>query len=414
MRDESRRLERQIELLKADRSISTENRDAISAFLDECAAEGLSAARQVKYVYMLRTIVKCFAPSGFRLTSATENELKSTVAQVNRSAYTEATKSDYKKAIKKYYKVLNGRVPPAKTRFIRTAISKPTRVTRADLLTQEELARVVSSFRNIRDKAFFGVLHESAVRPCELLDCAIEDAEFTEDGDFISVRGVKKTPDRRNLLVTSGILLREWIRSHPAGGDPHHPKDPKAPLWVKLEQTACRNCGVSAHSHRSKGCNLYEPRPIERATYAAMHRALKRACARAEIKRPRDHMYTFRHTRITEASQFMSNQQLCKFSGWQPSSGQFEVYVHLTDDDVSSAIRAHYGMQAKPERTKVICRTCGAENPSHATECRRCLRPLSLEAATHLDSFREAVKLVAELHERGELNKAIRQIMRRA
>jgi len=407
MKEQHRILERRIAFVKGDKALSEENRRAILEFIDECAAEGLGPARQVKYLFILRTIAVRLTPVGFLLRSATEKELKQLVATVNRSSYAESTQVDFKKAIKKYYKVLNGRRNPEKTRFIKTSMSKPSQVTRADIFTTEEIDRIVSQCRNIRDKAFFSVMHETAVRPAELLDCSIGDAEFTDDGDFIAVRGIKKTPDRRNMLVSSGQLLREWIRFHPAGGDPHQPRDPSAPLWVKLEQTACKNCGVSAYHHRRKGCDAYDPIEIEPVSYDSMRKAIRRACTQAAIKNRKNRMYSLRHSRITEVSQFMSNQQLCRFAGWRPSSGQFEVYVHLTDNDVNSSIREHYGLGARAEATAVTCRICGARNPATSKECRNCLRPMSLKAQSKLEELSAAVKVVAELRENGDLEKVL-------
>ena len=411
MEEQSRMLERRLAFIKDDEALSNENRDAILDFIDECAAEGLGPARQVKYISMLRSIAVRFTPKGFLLTKATEKELKQLVATINRSSsHAEATKVDFKKAIKKYYKVLNGRRSPEKTLFIKTSMSKPSQVTREDIFTAEEVDRIISQCRNIRDKAFFSVMHETAFRPAELLDCSIADVELTDDGDYIAVRGIKKTPDRRNMLVSSGHLLREWIRFHPAGGDPHHPIDPSAPLWIKLEQTSCKNCGVSMQQHRKRGCGAYDPVEIEQISYASVAKAIRRACVQAEIKNRKNTMYSLRHSRITEVAQFMSNQQLCRFAGWRPSSGQFEVYVHLTDNDVNSSIREHYGLERSTEAALINCRMCGARNPADSSECRKCLRPLSLKAQTEIEDLSEAVTIVAELREKGNLERALEMI----
>jgi len=401
-------LELRIAHLRTDKALASKNREAILEFVDECAAEGLGPARQRKYVFILRTIAVRFTTGGFLLKSATEEELKQLVAAINRSSYSEATKVDFKKAIKKYYKVQNGRRDPEKTRFIRTAMSKPTQVTRADIFTEDEIQRVIAQFRNLRDRAFFAVMHESAARPAELLGCSIGDAEFRDDGDFIALRGIKGTPDRRNQLVSSGLLLREWIKCHPAGGNPLRPRDPAAPLWTKMEQTSCKNCGVPAQQHKKRGCESYQPLEIEQAEYAGMRKAFRRACAQAEIQNRRDRMYSLRHSRITEVSQFMSNQQLCRFSGWRPSSGQFEVYVHLTDGDVNSAIRAHYDLGMTSGAENVVCSICGARNLATAGECRNCLRPLTLKSVAKLEKLSEAVRVVAELQEKGQLERMLR------
>ncbi len=397
------KLETAIQSLRSNQSLSRANRDTILDFLNECAAEGLSPARQVKYLYTLKTIVTKLSPEGFSLKSATEAQLKEVVANINRSSYSEYTKVDFKKAMKKLYKVMNHGSLPKKAAFIRTGLKKVTPVTRQDLFTPEEVRAVVSHLRNIRDKAFVMILYETGARPGELLACKISDVMFNDQGDFIFLKGLKGTPDRTNQLVESGFLLREWLRFHPCGGDPYNPKDPSAPLWVKLEQTSCKNCGASSQFHRYRGCSNFEPMEVERAYYDNLRMNFKRACYRAGIKKDRLRLYSLRHSRITEVSQFMSNQQLCKFAGWKPGSSQFEVYVHLSNDDVNLAIRKHYNIGNSKENEFIACPICGQKNPSNSLECRNCKRPLSLESATKLDNLSEAVRVIAELKEEGKL-----------
>jgi len=398
-------LRRRIERLRHESDLSDPNRNAILSFLDECAAEGLSVARQMRYIYLLRTIAVRMAPSGFSFPDATETDLKQVVAAIHRSTtYAEATKADFKKAIKKYYKVLYGGTPPEMIAFIRATLKKATPVTREDIFSPEEVRSIISRLRNIRDKAFIMVLYEAGARPSELLGCKISDVTFNEDGDFIFLQGIKGTPDRTNQLIEAGTLLREWLRYHPCGGDPHDPREPSAPLWVKLEQTRCRKCGVPSQFHEQNGCEAYEPLEVEELRYDCIRLNFKAACRKAELKKKRLRMYSLRHSRITEVSKFMSNQQLCKFAGWKPGSGQFEVYVHLSNDDVNHAIREHYGMDSGTSEKYEDCPICGQRNPAGSLECRRCKRPLGLKSSTKVDEIRQAVSFIAELKEQGKLD----------
>ena len=396
-------LRKRIEQLKVDSDLSIDNRRAILVFLDECAAEGLSTVRQLKHISMLRTVVLRFSPAGFSLRNAAETDLKHVVAAINRSDLAEPTKVDLKGCLKKFYKVANDGVPPEKIRFIRATLSKPTAVTRDDLFSPEDVRALISEMRNVRDKAFTLVLYESGARPGELLACRISDVQFKEEGDFISLQGLKGTPDRTNQLVESGLLLREWIRSHPCGGDPLRPADPTAPLWVKLEQTSCANCGVASQFHAIRGCSEYRPRDVERARYDGIRMSFRRACARANIKKRRLRMYSLRHSRITEMSQFLSNQQLCKFAGWRPGSGQFEVYVHLTNEDVNEAIRKRFRLGGEAVDQQVSCPICGHANSKGALECHLCKRPLNLESATRKRNLQNALEVLGQLQEQGTL-----------
>ena len=123
-----------------DSDLARENVDAITEFIDHCAAEGLSEVRQRRLISALKSVVLNFAPEGFQLQGASESELKQVIASLNRSEYTESTKHTMRSAVKKFYKVENGgQEHPDKVDFFtvsnRTA---PTTVGREDLFTEVE------------------------------------------------------------------------------------------------------------------------------------------------------------------------------------------------------------------------------------------------------------------------------------
>lgn len=119
-------------------------------------------------------------------------------------------------------------------------------------------------------------------------------------------------------------------------------------------------------------------------------------------------MYNLRHTRITEVSRFLSQMELCKFAGWRLGSGQFQVYVHLTSEDVNQAISQHYGLGVQAEKEPLICKVCGQKNEFERSECLRCRRPLSLEATYKTDQVKDALKVLADLQETGKLNELMK------
>ena len=59
--------------------LSRENVDAIARFIDHCAAEGLSEARQQRHAQSLKSLLKKFAPDDFQLVDASESELKTVI-----------------------------------------------------------------------------------------------------------------------------------------------------------------------------------------------------------------------------------------------------------------------------------------------------------------------------------------------
>lgn len=378
---------------------------AITDFVNHCAAEGISDVRQHRLASALKSILVNIAPDGFCLPDASEQELKQVIASLNRSDYKKSTKHTFKCAVKKFYKVENGgHEEPEKTKFFSVGSGANTTVTREDLFTDDELQRLFLGFNNTRDRALTMVFYESAARPGEILSRNIADFTSTADGDFIHLTGLKDTPDRTNQLVRSGRTVREWLAQHPLGGEISDIEDPSAPLWVKTEQQQCLHCGAIPHRHDDT-CD-YEPDQRDRLTYGAYYRRFQQACDRAEIPENKRRPYNLRHTRLTEVATFMGYEQLNKFSGWVPGSSRAKVYVHLTNDDVNKAIRDQYGLATgQDEQKPVECPFCSAMNqPGHA-ECRTCGRPLSLKQQVEHEKELTTLERLKELEEKGVMDK---------
>jgi len=397
-------ISRTIQNLK-ESSLHPENKQAIQDFINHCAAEGLSESRQVRHAQSLKTLLKKYGPEGFKLRGASEEELKTVMAGLNRSGYAEATKRTMRGTVKKFYKIENGGSEhPDKVNFISLKKKKATRVTREDLFTQNERDRLFNSFSSLRDRAFTMVLYESAARPGELLARNIADFTSNEKGDFIFLEGSKGTPDRTNQLVRAGRTVREWLAQHPRGGELGNIKDRSAPLWVKKEQQACKNCGETPQTH-GEDCN-YNPDIADRMNYDGFLRRFKDACRKAEIPENKRRPYNLRHTRLTEVATFMGYEQLNKFAGWKPGSDRAKVYVHLNNDDVNQAIRDEYGLENDGDEDEGIdCPLCGTENQSSHSECRNCGRPLSLKEKTKKKEKQRVIERLADLEEKGVLEK---------
>jgi integrase len=379
---------------------------AITAFVNHCAAEGLSEVRQARLASALKNLVLKFAPDDFRLRDASESDLKPVIASLNRCDYTDATKHTMRSAVKKFYKVENGgHEQPAKTKFFAVGSGSNTAtVSREDLFTDDELHRLFRCLHSTRDRALVKVMYEAAARPGEALALAIADFTANGDGDFIYLEGLKDTPDRTNQLVRAGRTLREWLVQHPLGGELGAIDDPSAPLWVKTEQQRCSHCDRIPHNH-GDGCE-YEPDLADPVTYAGFYRRFKEACDNADIPENKRRPYNLRHTRLTEVATFMGYEQLNKFAGWKPGSDRAKVYVHLTNDDVNQAIRDEYGLETEDDQDRMVpCPFCSAENQSDHTECRQCGRPLGLEQESTKEEKMDVLERLRELEEKGVLEK---------
>lgn len=396
-------VERTLGLLEEE--VKPANAQAIRDFVNHAAAEGISEVQQDRQVQSFKMLLTKFAPDGFELRGASEQELKTIMARLNRSDYAGATKHKIKGAVKKFYRVENGGQHPDKVDFFKVTRKKASPVTRDELFTSEELKRLFRSFNSTRDRALVMMLYESAARPGELLSRNIGDFTSNDKGDFIYIEGSKGTPDRTNQLVRAGRPVREWLAQHPHGGEVGAIDDPSAPLWVKAEQQSCTHCGKIPHNHNDKKCS-YEPDTADRLTYASFYHRFKNACEQAEIPENKNRPYNLRHTRLTEVATFMGYEQLNKFAGWKPGSDRAKVYVHLNNDDVNQAIRDEYGIaNDSKEDQEIECPFCSTTNQSGHSECRNCGRPLSLEQQADQEEKQNVLERLAELEDKGVLDK---------
>jgi len=396
-------VQRSLHNLKPD--VHPDNYQAIRKFIDHQAAEGISETQQSRQISSFKAILTNCAPDGFRLPGATEAELKELLARLNRSDYAEASKHKHRSTIKKFYKVENGgREHPEKVQFFTVTRKKPTTVTREDLFTDDELTRLYQAFSMTRDRAFTKVMYETAARPEEMLSRNIGDFLANEQGDFLSLEGIKNTPDRTNQLIRAGRTVREWLSEHPLGGELGSIDDPSVPLWVKTGNQDCIHCGELPRHHDAD--HEHEPDHGDRMTYSTYYKQFKDACENAGIPANKRQPYKLRHTRLTEVATFMGYEQLNKFAGWEPGSDRAKIYVHLNNDDVNQTIRDHYGLTTDETETEAsICAICGTENQHGHTECRTCGRPLSLEDGVDQSSKLEKLERLVELEERGLLDK---------
>lgn len=86
-------VERQLNNLEGE--LHPTNIEAIHDFINHQAAEGISEVQQERQIQSFKTLLKKFAPEGFRLRGASERELKELMARMNRSDYADATKHKF-------------------------------------------------------------------------------------------------------------------------------------------------------------------------------------------------------------------------------------------------------------------------------------------------------------------------------
>jgi integrase len=357
-----KRLRNKLSQIKKSESLSRNNRRKILDFHRHCIAEGLSEARTLRYLHDLPLLAQYLEKD---FGKATERDFERVLNRLEKTDYASQTKLDFKKTIKKFYKWLNGGEQyPESVRWIKAGRKRNDRKLPEELLTEEEVKKMIETASHPRDRAAISVLWESGCRVGEFLGLEVKHVVFEETVTRIIVHG--KTGSRRIPIIDSTPYLAEWIENHPFKGEPD------SPLWMGIG-TVGRNKMLS---------------------YPAFRKMLAETAKRAHIKK-KVNPHNFRHSRATFLARHLTEAQMNQYMGWVRGSDMPATYVHLSGRDMDSAILKLRGLEPKEEKTKSTmapkeCPRCGLKNKATGRFCIRCGSVLDLETAVSLqDEIRD-------------------------
>ena len=364
-----KRLESVVRRIKASKEISRANRRLLLAFKDELLLE-LSVGRVARHLENMFNVARWL---GKDLSRATKEDVKAVIAKLNSMPYSEWTRHFYKVSIRKFFKWLRKSEDyPPEVSWIKLTVKNNNHKLPEDILTPEEVKRLIACAVNLRDKALIAVLYESGCRIGELLSLRIKDVEFDEYGAKLMLRG--KTGMRRIRIVSSAPLLADWINRHPMNSDP------EALLWV---------------SERS----------LKPVSYQMVRKMLKTSARKAGIRK-RVYPHLLRHSRATHLANHLTEAQMKEFFGWTQSSRMASIYVHLSGRDLDNALLSIYGIKVRGKESDVlkpnICPRCRENNPPTNKYCSKC--GMILDEA-------EAIKLMRRECERRRADEILDKLM---
>lgn len=269
------------------------------------------------------------------LDTCTESDLKDILGNLK---VTEKTANLYKVYIKNYFR---WRKEPEKIEWIKVKKVKTT-IREDDLLTPDEIKKMLESSQNPRDSAIISILSESACRISEAVNLNINDLSPTDYGFKMRIRD-GKTGGRDLALIISVPHLKNWLNIHPLRNNTD------SPLFVNL--------GTRNH--------------YDRMSRFGSRKVIRTIAKNAGIER-RVYPHLFRHTTLTNlASDGMQESILRKLAGWTGSSDMPEVYIHVGNKDVESAQLARHG--------KAVAQKHLSENPL-SKECPVCHKDIPIES----------------------------------
>jgi site-specific recombinase XerD len=367
-----RRIKRIEENITQNPEISQADKELILKFRNECFANNLSLARTVRYLFCLRDMAKWLKKN---FLDAKTEDIKELVGEIERmQKYSPRTKYEYRATLKKFYGWLKNEEAPEEIAWIKLNLKKHNNKLPSDLITENEVIKMINHAQNHRDRAIIMTLYESGCRVGEFLKMRIKDVSFERYGALLNVTG--KTGGRRILVVTSSNYLMELINIHP------YKDNPDAFLFLKK------------NTEQMLG-------------YPALCKVLRTMAKRAGIKK-KVNPHNFRHSRATQLANKLTEQQLKVFFGWTRSSEMASVYVHLSGRDVNNALLETYGIKPdEDEKTSsklipIKCMRCNFENEPTNKFCKMCGMILNKE---------EADKLVQDNLERDKIDSFMNKVI---
>lgn len=366
-------------------NISERNKKIVFKFRDYCFAQGLSQARIWRYLQLIPKIAFWLEKD---LDKATTEDILRVVQIIEKNDFTYWTKYTYKRALKRFYKWLGKKEDyPKEVKWIKCNGANGNHKLPEELLTEEDIKKMISCANNLRDKALISMLYESGCRIGELGSLKIKHVSFDKYGTVLIIDG--KTGMRRVRLITSTPYVVSWLEIHPLRDNS------ESPLWVCIGQ---RN--------RNQAFD-----------YRGFMEIIKKLAKKAGITK-RVYPHVFRHSRATYLSKHLTEAQMKQYFGWMQSSKMASVYVHLSGRDVDDALLKLYGIKDEEKKDESVlnpkkCLRCETINPATGRFCNKCGLPLDVKTAVELEEKKEDVnELMKTLIEQPEIQKILLEKMK--
>ena len=221
--------------LHSDQSLHPQNKKYIITFINDCqlgktiigkSKKKIGFARCLKYITILKQLSDYFKCS---FDSVTQQDMETFIQALDvdkylsmkGKSYSNETKTDIKKIIKKFWKWKDGnnRHYPEIVEWIETYV----KVKEIPALSREEIEKLIHSTYTNKLKAIIMVLFDSGARIEEFLNVRLknEHISFKEKlGCYVIRFEHSKTKPRTISLPLSTSYINDWLREHPKRYNP--------------------------------------------------------------------------------------------------------------------------------------------------------------------------------------------------
>ncbi|MCL4364928.1 tyrosine-type recombinase/integrase [Candidatus Marsarchaeota archaeon] len=355
-RDFEKDYDRLIGRIDADNYILQENKDAIHGYVARSKAQRLNIKTIIKHLYGLEKFLAAM-DKHVVLKNATREDVEKAIAKLNGLDLSNEVRRSINVTIKSFYKQSfgDGEFYPKSVRWLKTSIKRTEKILPEDILSEEDIQKMIGAANNLRDKAIIALLFDAGIRVGELLTIRKKDVELgSGQSNHIVVNG--KTGMRRIPIFFSVPFLAQYLNLV-------NDLKPSQSLWWNLKQSNIKG----------------------QLDYGGLRKMLKEVADAAGIEK-RIYPHLFRHSRASNYANKLTEQQLKAVFGWTGASSMAATYVHLSGRDIDNATLVANGLKPHDSEREVKlkvreCPTCKMVNGIDAIYCTRCGSALDIKTA---------------------------------
>ena len=385
-------------------TLSPQNKKDIEKFCTSILTQGLSTASYYKYLERLPQLAKLL---GKDFRDATKEDIQNIFEKmVMEKDYSKNTVGGYQILIRRFYQWLYGfkrKHYPEVVDWISANVHHKKLIRPEDLLTSEDIQKMIAAAFNPRDKALIATLAESGGRISEVLTLRIKNISFDNVGAIFILRG--KTGERICRVINAVPYLQAWLRHHP------EKDNPDAPLWVVL--------GCSKYISKQDNGDKYKIKFRNNLCYAATRVMLKKVAQRAGVNRSvRPH--NFRHSMATNLAVAGLNTSIVnEVMGWSQNSSMASTYLHISRQQTESVLLSKvYGIKVSESQSNpnteflpLVCINCGTKNYPDANYCSLCNQRIGLMSKETIEKERTNNQILSAVSgligESGDIKRAL-------
>jgi len=301
-----------------------------------------------------------------------------------REKYTDNTAIQYISTMKAFCEWMIeqkiSKLPLADIRKIK--LPKPNKMSfgPGDILSEEEVALLISCATTARDKAIIATIYDGKFRAVDIALATWGDVDM-DLPQTISIQTAAKTKVPRKVsMVTCKDYLIAWRNAYPGTASG------AAPLFV------------TEHG---------DPRPMKYSTLLKiLNRIKEKAIKRGMDPKKAAGLHQFRRAAITHDANKGRPLPHISMEAWgKPYSPMLDRYVKPSEDDITRSKLESLGIEKRKytkRKTAMMptqCPACGAINPPGKSYCGDCGKGLTEDAHQGLNKFRRAREDPAFLRE---------------